>query len=83
MVLSGVPFWEDGDEALLENFSEGDQEEEEESPKAAQKDTNPTNFSGQGLKKGKKDFEKNKFEEEGHKPLKNILALQVAEKMAN
>jgi hypothetical protein len=35
MVLSGVPFWEDGDEALLENFSEGDQEEEEESPKAA------------------------------------------------
>ena len=34
MVLSGVPFWEDGDEALLDNFSEGDQEEEE-SPMAA------------------------------------------------
>jgi hypothetical protein len=30
------------------------------------------------VKKGKKDFEKNKFEEEGHKPLKNVLALQVA-----
>ena len=81
MVLSGVPFWEDGDEALLENVSEGDQDEE--TPKAAQKDNNPTNFSGQSLKKGKKDFEKNKFEEEGHKPLKNVLALQVAEKMAN
>jgi len=33
MVLSGVPFWEDGDEALLENVSEGDQDEE--TPKAA------------------------------------------------
>jgi hypothetical protein len=34
MVLSGVPFWEDGDEALIDNVSEGDQEEEE-SPKVA------------------------------------------------
>lgn len=74
MVLSGVPFWEDGDEALLENVSEGDQDEE--TPKSA--DNNATNFTGQSLKKGKKDFEKNKFEEEGHKPLKNVLALQVA-----
>lgn len=77
MVLSGVPFWEDGDEALFDNVSEGDQEEEE-SPKAAQKDNKITNFSSQSVKKGKKDFEKNKFEEEGHKPLKNVLALQVA-----
>lgn len=74
MVLSGVPFWEDGDEALLENVSEGDQDEE--TSKSA--DNNATNFTGQSLKKGKKDFEKNKFEEEGHKPLKNVLALQVA-----
>ena len=76
MVLSGVPFWEDGDEALLENVSEGDQDEE--TPKAAQKDNDATNFTSQSLKKGKKDFEKNKFEDEGHKPLKNVLALQVA-----
>lgn len=34
MVLSGVSFWEDGDEALLDNVSDGDQEEEE-TPKAA------------------------------------------------
>ncbi len=76
MVLSGVPFWEDGDEALFDNVSEGDQEEE--SPKAAQKENKLTNFSSKSVKKGKKDFEKNKFEEEGHKPLKNVLALQVA-----
>ena len=42
MVRSGVPFWEDGDEALFDNVSEGDQEEEE-SPKAAQKDNKITN----------------------------------------
>ena len=32
MVLSGVPFWEEGDEALLEDLGEEDQEEVE-SPK--------------------------------------------------
>jgi hypothetical protein len=62
MVLSGVPFYEDGEEALMAGSDSGDSEEEVDTPK--------------------KGGDVNKFDDGGHKPLKNVLAGQVAEKIA-
>lgn len=55
-VLSGVPFWEEGEDAMFES------EEEEE--------------LGQST-------DDNRFDEGGHKPLKNVLAGKVADKVAD
>jgi len=62
MVLSGVPFLEEGDDSLLGDIDEGSDSDDS------------------TAKKGRTD--ENKFDEEGHKPLKNVLATQVAEKIA-
>jgi len=65
MVLSGVPFYEEGDDALFGDDSETEQEDQDtkKNAKAAQDD--------------------NRFDEDGHKPLKNVLATKVADKIAN
>ena len=47
-VLSGVPFWEEGDDELLESGCESDEDH---------------------------------FHEEGHKPRKNKLAMQIVDKI--
>jgi hypothetical protein len=70
MVLSGVPFYEEGDDAL---FGDMDEEESEQEVATPQKDA-------RGRPKGK--LGESKFPEEGHRPLKNELAGKVAEKVA-
>lgn len=63
MVLSGVPFYEEGDDAL---FGDDDESQDEEPAQAALKSKSS----------------ENKFEDGGHKPLKNVLAGVVADKIA-
>lgn len=58
MVLAGVPFWEEGDEALFADLDDEDEDSHQEA-------------------------DANGFEEGGHRPLKNVLATRVAERMAN
>lgn len=61
MVLAGVPFWEEGDEALFAALNDDDEDEE--------RKTSPGD-------------EADRFEDGGHRPLKNILATTVAERIA-
>ena len=75
MVLSGVPFWEEGDDALFGDMDEEEESEEDRSSK--QRGGQPG--KGKGQKGGADD---NQFDEGGHKPLKNVLAAKVAEKIA-
>jgi hypothetical protein len=73
MVLSGVAFWEEGDEALFADLDEGSESEEEDQ----------ATKGGQPAKKtSKAAADDNRFEEGGHRPLKNVLAGKVAEKIA-
>jgi hypothetical protein len=58
MVLAGVPFWEEGDEALFADLDDEDEDSHQEA-------------------------DANGFEDGGHRPLKNVLATRVAERMAN
>jgi len=69
MVLSGVPFWEDGDDSLFADM-DGDESSEEEEKKPQRRGTL------------KKKVDDDRFEQGGHKPLKNVLATKVAEKIA-
>ena len=80
MVLSGVPFYEESDDALFGDMSgeeTGNEEEEKpETPKTKKHFGRP--------QEKKKTVEVNKFEEpDGHKPLKNVLAGIVADKIAD
>jgi hypothetical protein len=73
MVLSGVPFWEEGDDTL---FADGPVEEEEEEVKESNGDPTPNN-------RRRKQEDEDKFEKGGHRPLKNVLATKVTEKIAD
>lgn len=79
MVLSGVPFYEESDDALFGDMSgeeSGNEEEDKpETPKTKK-------HFGRPQDKKKKE-EVNKFNDEGHKPLKNVLAGVVADKIAD
>ena len=74
MVLSGVPFWEEGDEALFGDMDDDEEESEEEKAPVQQK-------GPPGKNRGKKGND-DKFDDDGHKPLKNVLAGKVADKIA-
>lgn len=85
MVLSGVPFWEEGDDTLFGDSAEDEgaheQEELHEAPEATPSNSRPA-LRGKGDKK-KKEKDDDRFEEGGHRPLKNVLATKVAEKVAD
>jgi hypothetical protein len=72
MVLSGVAFWEEGDDSLFADMDDDESSEEEPTPKNGGK-------GGKGSQKTKDD---NRFDEGGHRPLKNVLAGKVSEKIA-
>ena len=72
-VLSGLTFWDEGDESLLADMDSGSEEEIEKKP---------TPITKRNLKdKGKKNKNDDRFEEGGHRPLKNVLATKVSEKI--
>ena len=77
MVLSGVPFYEEGDDTL---FADGPIEEEEE--EAAPEVTPRNDFNPKSGRK-RKQKEEDRFDEGGHRPLKNVLASKVSEKIAD
>jgi len=66
MVLSGVPFYEEGDDALFADMDETE-EEEVDHRRGAKKPARQT---------------VTKFDDDGHKPLKNVLATKASEKVA-
>lgn len=66
MVLSGIPFWEEGDDSFF-----GDSE-----------DDNGSEDEGNSKEKKLEYINESKFEDGGHRPLKNVLASKVAEKVA-
>lgn len=74
MVLSGVPFWEEGDDTL---FADGPVEEEEEEVK----ESNSLEPAQNGRRRKQED--EDRFEKGGHRPLKNVLASKVTEKIAD
>ena len=78
MVLSGVPFYEESDDALFGNMDDDESASEEEKPPTPKEQKRPMKPGGK-----RKPNEVHKFDEDGHKPLKNILALKVAEKIAD
>lgn len=70
MVLAGVNFYDEGDDALFGDLNDEESSEEEDFKRKSM------------MKKKKKSGEEDRFDEEGHKPLKNALANIVAEKIA-
>lgn len=63
MVLSGVTFWDEGDDTLFGSMDSSSDSESENDKKQPNK---------RNQKKGKPDDDR--FEPGGHKPLKNVLA---------
>ena len=63
MVMSGVPFWEEDEAAVLNDMEESTDDNE-------QQDID-------------QQTDENQFDQDGHRPLRNVLAEKVTEKLAN
>lgn len=69
MVLSGVPFWEEGEDALF------DSDDEDAQSGAEGQAEEPAHVEAK--------VDDDRFDEGGHKPLRNVLAAKVVDKLAD
>lgn len=76
MVLSGVPFYEESDDAL---FGDMDDDSSDEEAQNTPKEQEAPKRLGD---KNKVQVDDDRFDDDGHKPLKNVLAIKVADKIA-